>query len=156
MNPREVISEIRQYTNNDYIAQLKDIIEVQSAMEDIVGFILSLIVTVIIIVLAIVTLLDICFITMPVFQDAVIHKRWDGSIDPNARVRLISHDARIAVQQSMTQATGKSALSLYLSRRIKTYCVSAVVIYIALTGSSVLVPLIAKVVTSIVEVFNAM
>ena len=156
MNPREVIEEIRQYTHNDYSARMKDVIAIQNASEDIFGFVLSLIVTVIIIVLSIVTLLDICFITMPVFQEAVIHKRWDGSIDPNAKVRLISHDARIAVQKSMTMNTGKSALSLYLSRRVKTYCISAVVIYIALTGSSVMIPLVSKIVMSVVEVLGTM
>lgn len=154
MNPSEVVDEIRQYTNNGYGVKMDDVLIAQSVIYDVVGFILGVLVVLIVVGMSIITALDICYITIPMFQDTVVHKRWDGSTDPNARVRFISHDARIAVNAAATQETGKSALSIYLGRRIKTYCIAAVVLYIAIAGSSVIVPLISKIVTGILTAFS--
>lgn len=154
MNPSEVIDGIRQYTNNGYGVKMDDVLVAQSVIYDVVGFLLGVLVVLIVVGMSIVTALDICYITIPAFQDTVIHRRWDGSADPNAKVRFISHDARIAVKAAAMQETGKSALSIYLRRRVKTYCIAAVVLYLAIAGSSVIVPLITKIVSGILTAFS--
>lgn len=154
MSPTEVVESMREYTNNFHGVELDTIILAQSTISDIVGFILGLIAFFIAIGMGVITALDIAYITIPMFQDKVRDEKWDGSRG-HGKVRFISNNARIAVERASTQVDGNSALKIYLKGRVLAYVISAVVLYICLAGTGVVVPIIARIVSEILNAFGS-
>lgn len=153
MNPSDIVDGIRDYTGNGYGVQLDTLIIAQSMIYDIVGFILGLIAFFIVVGMALITTLDVAYITIPMFQDKVRDERWDGS-KGHGKVRFISNDARLAVEQASMMSTGKSALWIYIKKRIIAYMICAVVLFICLRGSSTLVPIIANIILDLLKGFS--
>lgn len=153
MKPSEVTDAIREYTGNGYGIQLDTLTLAQYTIYDIIGFILGLIAFFIIIGVGLITALDIAYITIPMFQDKVRAERWDGS--RGYKIRFISNDARDAVDEASTRVEGKTALSIYLRKRVKSYLICGVVLYICIVGSSTLVPIIANIVLQVLKVFKS-
>lgn len=153
MKPSEVTDAIREYTGNGYGIQLDDLIIAQYTIYDIIGFILGLIAFFIILGVGLITALDIAYITIPMFQDKVRTERWDGS--RGYKMRFISNDARDAVDEATTRPEGKTALSIYLRKRVKSYLICGVVLYICIVGSSTIVPIIANIVLQVLKVFKS-
>lgn len=152
MTPFDVVDGIREYTGESGV-DVKNLKVAENVINDITGYILGLIVFVISLGITVITALDVAYITLPLFQEKVQNKRWDGSNGLKS-FRLISNDARLAVNEASTISSGKSALSIYLAKRIKTYMICGAVIYICLGGSGAITPFIAKVVRAILDAFN--
>lgn len=150
MDPSDIVDGIREYTGNGYGVQLDTLIIAQSMIYDIVGFILGLIAFFIVVGMGLITALDVAYITIPMFQDKVRDERWDGS-KGHGKVRFISNDARTSVEQAATSMTGKSSLVVYIKKRTKAYVFCAIVLFICLRGSSVLVPIISNIILDILR-----
>lgn len=151
MDPSTVIDGIREYTGNGYGVHMDSLIIAQSTIYDIVGFVLGLLAFFISIGMFLITALDVCYITIPIFQDKVRSQRWDGS--RGSKVRFISKDAVEAVELAYTIDNG-SAIGSYLKKRVKTYIICGVILYIILIGSNTLVPIIANIVLSILRALS--
>ena len=104
MDPSTVIDGIREYTGNGYGVHMDSLIIAQSTIYDIVGFVLGLLAFFISIGMFLITALDVCYITIPIFQDKVRSQRWDGS--RGSKVRFISKDAVEAVELAYTIDNG--------------------------------------------------
>lgn len=150
MNISEVTDGIREYTGNGSGVHMDTLLIAQNVIFDVVGFLLGMLVFFMAVGMVLVTSLDIMYITIPVMQDRVKDLRWDGS--RKGKPRIISKDAGFAVEQSTI--SGTPALGIYLKKRIKTYCIAAVVMYICIGGSNMIVPLISKVVLQILKGFS--
>lgn len=150
MNPADIVDGVRKYTGNGYGIQLDTLIIAQGVIYDVVGFLLGLIAFVIVIGMALITTLDVCYLTIPMFQDKVRDERWDGS-KGHRKIRFISNDARLAVEKAATGQTGRSALTVYIKKRIISYCIAAMVLYICLAGSNTIVPAISNVVLTFLK-----
>lgn len=153
MKPSEVTEAIREYTGNGYGIKLDDVTVAQYVIYDVIGFILGLITFFIVVGVGLITALDIAYITIPMFQDKVRAEKWDGS--RGYKVRFISNDARDAVDEAATKMNGKTALGIYLRKRVKSYMICGVVLYICIVGSSTIVPIIANIVLQILKVFKS-
>ncbi len=150
MNPTDVANGIREYTTASDI-DIADMKEIQNIIYDVSGYILGLIVTVLCLGITVITALDICYITMPSFQEKVRNHNWDSG--STGKLRLVSNDARISVNKANTSSTGTSALKIYITSRIKTYMILAIVIYLSLGGIYGIIPLVVKIVRAIMSAF---
>ena len=105
------------------------------------------------------TALDIAFITQPVFRgwysdSAQSGSKVTGTTDKKtgeAKLRWISDEAVYAVKVA-TLGEGKSALSIYLFKRMAAYVITAIVIFMLLTGNiQIFVNLALDLVAGIIE-----
>jgi hypothetical protein len=96
--------------------------------------------------------LDICYITIPVFQEKVKEERWDGS-SGGSRFRIVTRAATTAVDKSMTSE--ESALKVYLKSRIIMYCICGVMILIAVRGADTVVPVINTAIKAVIDALNS-
>lgn len=134
-----------------------------SGVKDVVRVIVGLICYAIVIFISLFTATDVCYITMPVFQNKCEEMKESGNsfavkTDKNgeSRVRWITNEAVYAVR-SCALETGKNPLGMYLRKRIWAYVMLAIVLYILFTGNITLIVNIAlNFVSGIMEALKAL
>lgn len=151
MNPLEIIAGIKDYTSSDYKVNIDTVIVARGFIEDVTGYILGLMAFFIVVGMAIITALDVCYISIPAFRIMVKNSRWDGTT--SVKFRVISKDAVNAVEYGSLE-NGMIPLQIYLKSRIKTYIICAILLYVIIAGSNTIIPFIAEVVSGIVSVIN--
>lgn len=112
-----------------------------SGFQDIIGIAVGLLAYVIVIGLPLFSAVDIAYITIPVLRNFADEAKaqGNGAIAKSdgkggTKFRWISDEAVYAVKQgSMNE--GKSALSIYFGKRVVTYIVCAVVLYLLISGN---------------------
>lgn len=120
----------------------------------------SVLSVILVVYMALVTTFDIMYITFPMIQSMTSKRNLDGSLDISGlKFRVISRDAYNAVQEKYSiEGSGrglyKSALLIYLRKRLKTYLVLAVVLVIMFNGFNVLVLIISKLLTPLFKAFK--
>ena len=120
----------------------------------------SVLSVILVVYMALVTTFDIVYITFPMIQSMASKRNLDGSLDISGlKFRVISRDAYNAVQEKYSiEGSGrglyKSALLIYLRKRLKTYLVLAVVLVIMFNGFNVLVLIISKLLTPLFKAFK--
>lgn len=120
----------------------------------------SVLSVILVVYMALVTTFDIMYITFPMIQSMASKRNLDGSLDISSlKFRVISRDAYNAVQEKYSiEGSGrglyKSALLIYLRKRLKTYLVLAVVLVIMFNGFNVLVLIISKLLTPLFKAFK--
>ena len=120
----------------------------------------SVLSVILVIYMALVTTFDIMYITFPMIQSMASKRNLDGSLDISGlKFRVISRDAYNAVQEKYSiEGSGrglyKSALLIYLRKRLKTYLVLAVVLVIMFNGFNVIVLIISKLLTPLFKAFK--
>lgn len=120
----------------------------------------SVLSVILVVYMALVTTFDIMYITFPMIQSMASKRNLDGSLDISGlKFRVISRDAYNAVQEKYSiEGSGrglyKSALLIYLRKRLKTYLVLAVVLVIMFNGFNVLVLIISKLLTPLFKAFK--
>ena len=120
----------------------------------------SVLSVILVVYMALVTTFDIMYITFPMIQSMASKRNLDGSLDISGlRFRVISRDAYNAVQEKYSiEGSGrglyKSALLIYLRKRLKTYLVLAVVLVVMFNGFNVLVLIISKLLTPLFKAFK--
>lgn len=150
MSPKDIVDKMREYTASEYKVNMDSVIIAHGVIEDILGYLLGLMVVFIISGMFIITALDICYISLPAFRIAVKNKRWDGTT--SVKFRIISKDAVNAVE--MGDIGSKQPLQIYVMSRIKTYVICAVILYIIIAGSNTIVPFMGNIVSGIVQVLH--
>lgn len=120
----------------------------------------SVLSVILVVYMALVTTFDIMYITFPMIQSMASKRNLDGSLDISGlKFRVISRDAYNAVQEKYSiEGSGrglyKSALLIYLRKRLKTYLVLAVVLVIMFNGFNILVLIISKLLTPLFKAFK--
>lgn len=157
MNPSEVVESISEYTHNGQHANMDVVITAEGIIYDVFGFVAGIIVIVISFGMFLITALDLAYITLPTFRSIAREKRWDGSrgtSEDSGKYRIISSDARLAVEQAAISNTGQSAIKLYLRRRVKAFVIVAIMIYVSIAGSNILMPTMIYVVRGVLDAFH--
>lgn len=150
MSPRDVVDSMREYTSSEYKVNMDSVIITHSMIEDILGYILGLMVFFITTGMCIITALDICYITIPSFRIAVKNKLWDGTT--SVKFRFISKDAVNAVERGDME--GNQPIKLYVMSRLKSYIFCAIILYIIIAGSNTIIPFMGKIVGAIIQVLR--
>lgn len=120
----------------------------------------SVLSVILVVYMALVTTFDIMYITFPMIQSMASKRNLDGSLDISGlKFRVISRDAYNAVQEKYSiEGSGrglyKSALLIYLRKRLKTYLVLAVILVVMFNGFNVLVLIISKLLTPLFKAFK--
>jgi hypothetical protein len=120
----------------------------------------SVLSVILVVYMALVTTFDIMYITFPMIQSMASKRNLDGSLDISGlKFRVISRDAYNAVQEKYSiEGSGrglyKSALLIYLRKRLKTYLVLAVVLVVMFNGFNVIVLIISKLLTPLFKAFK--
>lgn len=120
----------------------------------------SVLSVILVVYMALVTTFDIMYITFPMIQSMASKRNLDGSLDISGlKFRVISRDAYNAVQEKYSiegygRGLYKSALLIYLRKRLKTYLVLAVVLVVMFNGFNVLVLIISKLLTPLFKAFK--
>ena len=153
MSASDVANGIREYTQSDSGYYLDAIQDAQYVIYDITSFILGVLTFFIVWFMFLITALDICYITIPIFQEKVRQERWDGS-PGGSKFRIVSNAARIAVDTGNSQ--GVSPLKIYLKKRIAMYCICGIMLYISFVGFNVIVNLVTHIVLQILNALSQM
>lgn len=114
-----------------------------SGLEGIIALVVGILAYVVVIALPVFTALDVCYITMPLFREKSesVKNRGDtfGNVMTKTRkngsqgLRFITDEAQYAVE-SASLAEGKSALKTYLFKRMGSFVMLAIVLYILIGG----------------------
>lgn len=127
-----IVDKIRQYAENDNIdySAYKQVVDF---INDTTSIILGIIFWIILATFSLMVAMDIAYLTIPTFRDVMYKKGLDGSVQ-DSKVKLISAHARNAVIQAETKETGRSALGIYLKKRIIAWMqfVAVMLIFFAL------------------------
>lgn len=103
--------------------------QMTSAIESIFSFVLGILIVLIFIGIPCVTALDVAYICMPVFRNKISEKNYGQP----GKIRFISNDAIKAIEESYL-SDGKSALAIYLRKRLWTYLIVAAVLTVVCLG----------------------
>lgn len=143
-----LISDIINQINAEYYVNIVTLSEIEFNIENIVGVVLGIAVYSMTIILSVVTAFDVGYITMPILRDLIDQYRFDGT--KKNILRFVSRDAVSSVEEATVSIDGRSALSIYLYKRIKTYIISAVLIIVFVGEFDAIRNLISLVVKAIV------
>ena len=108
---------------------------------------------------------DICYIAFPTFRNTCENAKQTGQgvmasnkTNPQtgeAKLRFVSDDAQYAVASSQTVETGKNPFAVYFKKRIVSYMLLAILVFILLTGNiTVLTRLAVNLVSGILELIS--
>lgn len=103
--------------------------QMTSAIESIFSFVLGILIVLIFIGIPCVTALDVAYICMPVFRNKISEKNYGQP----GKIRFVSNDAIKAIEESYL-SDGKSALAIYLGKRLWTYLIVAAVLTVVCLG----------------------
>lgn len=131
------VNDIRQnlidyLTVEGYKVDMIYVYHTAEVISDVTGLILGIVAYSIVIFMTLITAVDICYITIPVFRQGVKRARWDGTNERN--LSAVSKDAINAVEESYTSCLNKSAISVYLRSRITSYFIAVFVLFLILGG----------------------
>ena len=140
------------YSDIPYDVDFGSIRSVIVMVENIMGAVLGVGAVFVIIVLFLITVLDICYMMIPPLQFVMRDKNWDGSADEGRKFRLISKDALAAVRES--SAGEKSSLWIYLRKRLRTYIIAAIIIFLIIAGSDIIVGIVFHFVGKLIDGVN--
>lgn len=112
-----------------------------AGVQDLVGVVVGILAYLVVIGMALFTGCDICYITMPVFRNWADAKGESGGAVTSAtnkdtgeaKFRFVTDEAMYAVQSCAVE-TGKNALGVYFKKRCIGWILTAIVLYVLLTG----------------------
>lgn len=155
MGTNDILDQLNDFIDTPYRVDFELLLESETYIKEIVSFLLGIVAWIIAVLMTCITMLDVAYISIPVFQDTVRRRHWDGS--NSHRMKFVSRDAVESVNDA--SINGGSAMSIYIKKRFKTYIICATVLTIILMGTQVIVPLITKIVVAIIngvgKVFSA-
>lgn len=112
-----------------------------AGIQQLVGVIVGILAYAVVIGMALFTGVDICYITMPVFRTWADDKGASGGAVTSStnkdtgesKFRFVTDEAMFAVTQA-TVENGKNALGIYFKKRCIGWILTAIVLYVLLTG----------------------
>lgn len=129
----------------------------------IISLVLGIIVTLITIGMTVFSSFDIAYIAFPVFRNKCEDAKTQGSgamvkkgANGESSLRFVTDDAQYAVSQG-TIESGKSPWAIYFRKRVMSYILLAIILFILLTGNISLITNIAlKIVSGIMNVLGGL
>jgi len=128
------------YEDIPYNVDFETVRRVKDTVSRIVELILGIAAGYIIVVMFLITAVDICYMIIPPLQELITSKNWDGSANNGKKFRLISKDATYAVRESCVGE--RSCLLIYLKRRSVTYIKAAVILFVIIGGSQIIIDIV--------------
>ncbi len=133
-----------------------------SGLAPIVSIGLGVLVTLITIGMTIYSAFDIAYIAFPVFRNKCEEAKVNGGAmakttsNGDTKLRFVTDDAQYAVQQGSVES-GKSPWGIYFKKRVASYVLLAIILFILMTGNINLITNIAlKVVSGIMGVLQSL
>ena len=160
MSPDEIIGGLSQGWHAEYEVKGDTLYEVGQLISGILSTIFGLVVVIVPLILALVTTVDILYITMPIFRD-VTQKREDGNEEGRlkrglwsvfhdlGKVNIISRDAKEAVAKAETY--DEPAIWLYAKSRALSYAAICIVVALIAGYSSVIQSIIRDIVYGVLQ-----
>lgn len=130
----------------------------------IISLVLGIIVTLITMGMTLFSAFDIAYIAFPVFREKCEQAKVDGgrsvhtkqSANGDTKLRFVTDDAQYAVRQG-TIENGVSPWGIYFKKRVMSYILLAIILFILLTGNISLITNIAiKIVSGIMNVLGGL
>lgn len=125
MSPGEIAEGVSGILDTPYAVDFDKINSIGLVVSNISGAVLGFAAVFIVVFMTVMTTLDVLYLTIPIFRSLVREKNLDGSGGVK-KFRLVSHDARLAVEQ-MAIEEGKVPIANYCLRRLKTYLICVAV-----------------------------
>ena len=130
----------------------------------VVNTLLGILVVLITVGMAVFSALDLCYIAFPVFRNKCEEAKQSGqgimasgkkTANGETKLRFVSDDAQYAITAADTVQSGKNPFVIYFGKRLLSYIVLAVVIFILLTGNiDIFTRLALKLVSGILDVIQ--
>lgn len=127
-----------------------------------ISMLLGVMVTLITIFMTVFSAFDIAYIAFPVFRNKCEDAKVNGGglaktkSNGETSLRFVTDDAQYAVQQG-TVENGKSPWAIYFKKRVLSYILLAIILFILMTGNITLITNIAvKVVAGIMDVLGSL
>lgn len=119
------------------------------------GFVFGILLVIIVFLTFLVTVIDVVYITSPVFRESGFARKWSGERDTSRfKLRFISFDAVSAVEESAVDSAARSALGLYIKKRWITLLKLGVIVGLLTLGSGRIVAIVAKFVIPLLQGFK--
>ena len=144
-----IINGIREYTNSTYNPDFEVLRTGLFVAEDIAQMLLGFMLVIMYSLLAVLTTIDICYLTLPVFQDYVNKKGWD-SVDKHNH-SIISRNARDALREANTVETGHSALGLYIKKRYFSILILVLLSLMIFTNYGLILSILKNIMLTIIS-----
>jgi len=128
------------YENIPYEVDYEVIKRVRDITANIINILLGIAALFIVVILFLITVIDLCYMMIPPLRDTFQNRNWDGSVDTGKKFRLVSKDAVSAVRESYIGED--KCLILYFKKRTKTYIIAAIILYLIIAGSSIIVNIV--------------
>lgn len=118
MSPSEIIQGIAGIMSDDGRADYATLYEGLGIAQDVISWILGLLIIFVLIGFSVVVALEVLFLNLPLFQSS-IYKAMEKNDVANKILGLCFRDAKRAIILANTSETGKSANRVYLGIKIK-------------------------------------
>lgn len=114
-----------------------------SGVTGVVSFVLGAMVVLITLGMTVFSAFDLCYIAFPVFRDKCEDARTNGNrlmtktdkTSGESKLRFVTDDAQFAVTAADTTQSGKNPFIIYFKKRIISYIVLAILLFILLSGN---------------------
>ena len=133
-----------------------------SGFVPILSTVLGLMVVLISIGMTVFSAFDLCYIAFPVFRNKCEDMKQSGNrmgtkqgSNGETKLRFVSDDAQYAVIAADTTQSGKNPFVIYFSKRLLSYIILAILLFILLTGNiTIFTNLALKGVSGILELIG--
>lgn len=157
---QEQIDQLDEYYSLE--ADTKTASELVSGLKGPISTFLGILVTFITVGMTVFTAFDLCYIAFPVFRGKMDEAKANGTKGitrtnnkGETKLNIITEDAQFAVISADVANTGQSAYVIYFKKRVISFVVLAVLIFILLTGNiNILTNIGVKLASGILETIN--
>lgn len=133
-----------------------------SGFTPVLSLMLGIIVTLITVFMTVFSAFDIAYIAFPVFRNKCEDAKVNGGglartkSNGETQLRFVTDDAQYAVQQGSVES-GKSPWAIYFKKRVMSYILLAIILFILMTGNITLITNIAvNIVAGIMDVLGGL
>lgn len=133
-----------------------------SGFTPVLSLLLGVIVTLITVFMTVFSAFDIAYIAFPVFRNKCEDAKVNGGAmartksNGETQLRFVTDDAQYAVQQGSVES-GKSPWAIYFKKRVMSYILLAIILFILMTGNITLITNIAvNIVAGIMDVLGGL
>lgn len=163
INNSKVVSNVNNMTDAWEIgADVGNAAKMLSGFTPIISLVVGIMVTLITIGMTIFSAFDIAYIAFPVFRNKCEEAKVNGgpgtktTANGETKLRWITDDAQYAVTQGSVES-GKSPWTIYFRKRVMSYIMLAIILFILMTGNISLITNIAvNVVSGIMNVLSGL
>lgn len=149
MSPSEIMNGIDNILNTPYSVDFNEIYSKADLISNVLSTVLGIAAVILSVFVTTITIIDICYLTIPILRENVHKRGWDGSADTKT-FRLISGDARIAYEE-WTLKDKDTPIIRYVKRRIWTLLVCGAIMAIIVGYSDTLMNAVRNIVIMVLS-----